>query len=290
VIAPNDSNTVYAATSEDGVYKSVDGGRNWARFNDGLTNLNIRALAIVPGAPATLYAATPTGVFKAVDDVLHPHGHLFVSSVRNAASGLTGPAAPGEIVVIFGFGLGPEQLITSVPGSDGLFGTELAGTTVQINGTPVQLIYTLATQVAAIVPDSVSAHTAQITVTYQGQTSDSFPVPIAPAAPGIFTQDSTGQGHAATINQNGSINTPAHWEGDVVTLFLTGIGQATSDVTIHGYNLPLIPISVDKGTVPGVMQIKVPILHGQDCDTPVVVQVGNASSQAGVTIAIDLCI
>jgi hypothetical protein len=59
------------ATFVDGIYKSVDGGRNWIRFDDGLTDLNIRALAIVPGATTTLYAATPSGVFRTVD-VLPP--------------------------------------------------------------------------------------------------------------------------------------------------------------------------------------------------------------------------
>jgi hypothetical protein len=89
----------------------------------------------------------------------------------------------------------------------------------------------------------------------------------------------TGQGHATTINQNGLINSPADG-GDVITLFVTGIGKATSAVTIHGFNLSVIPLSVGTGTVPGVMQIKVPIPGGQDCDTTVVVQVGNASSRA----------
>jgi hypothetical protein len=45
-----------------------------------------------------------------------------------------------------------------------------------------------------------------------------------------------------------------------------------------------------QGTVARVTQIKVPIGNGLDCDVPVVVQVGNASSQPGVTIAIALCI
>ena len=63
-LAPNDSNIVYAATSGDGIYNSVDGGGNWVRFNDGLTNLNIRALAIARGPQTTLYAATPGGVFR----------------------------------------------------------------------------------------------------------------------------------------------------------------------------------------------------------------------------------
>ena len=51
-----------------------------------------------------------------------------------------------------------------------------------------------------------------------------------------------------------------------------------------------MPLSVNKGAFPGVTQIQVPIPFGQDCDTDVVVQVGDATSQPGVTIAIDLCI
>ena len=102
--------------------------------------------------------------------------------------------------------------------------------------------------------------------------------------------DSTGQGHAESFNQNGVINTSAHWQGDVITLFATGLGQGATSVTIHGFNLPVMPLSVYKGTFPGVTQIQVPILFGQDCDTDVVVQVGDAKSQPGVTIAIDLCI
>ena len=178
---------------------------------------------------------------------------------------------------------------SAAPGSDGLYPTQLAGTTVEVNGIPATLIYTWGTLVAAIIPDSVSAGTAKFAVTYQGQTSAIFPVPVVPAAPGIFTQESTGRGHAATLNQNGLIDTAAN-PGDDVTLFVTGIGQATSAVSIQGFNLPVLPISVSKGPVPGVMQIKVSIPFGQDCDTPVVVQVGNASSQPGVTIAIALCI
>ena len=85
VIAPNDSNVVYAATSGDGIYKSIDGGGNWVRFNDGLTNLDIRALAIAPGEQTTLYAVTPGGVFRAVDDSRVPN---------RAASRRGGSSAP----------------------------------------------------------------------------------------------------------------------------------------------------------------------------------------------------
>ncbi len=222
--------------------------------------------------------------------VLQPPGtSVIVTGITNAASNLAGPIAPGELIVIAGSGLGPAQIVSAAPGSDGLYAAQLAGTTVMVNDSPVPVIYTSAKQVAAVVPDSVSIDTAQVTVAYLGQTSALFPVAVAPAAPGIFTQDATGQGHAATIDQKGSINSPA--DGfDVITLFVTGLGQATSAVTIHGFNLPVTPMSVGAGNVPGVMQIKLPIPGGQDCDTAVVIQVGNASSQQGVTIAVKQCI
>ncbi len=51
-----------------GVYKSVDGAASWVKFNDGLTNQNVRALAIAPASPNKLYAATAAGVFSITDE------------------------------------------------------------------------------------------------------------------------------------------------------------------------------------------------------------------------------
>ena len=67
VIAPGQSNILYAATSGDGVYRSSDGGSNWTRFSCGLTSLDVRALAFAPGLPNALYAATAGGIFTIVD-------------------------------------------------------------------------------------------------------------------------------------------------------------------------------------------------------------------------------
>jgi photosystem II stability/assembly factor-like uncharacterized protein len=51
-----------------GVFKSTDGGTNWSAANTGLTNKRVRALAIDPTAPNTLYAGTyGGGVFKSTD-------------------------------------------------------------------------------------------------------------------------------------------------------------------------------------------------------------------------------
>jgi photosystem II stability/assembly factor-like uncharacterized protein len=66
-IDSNSSNVLYLGTSNSGVFRSVDGGANWSAFNDGLTNLQIRALDVAHGSPGTVYAATPGGVFKILD-------------------------------------------------------------------------------------------------------------------------------------------------------------------------------------------------------------------------------
>ena len=62
--APNNRSTLYAATSGHGVYKSLDGGDKWEPLNEGLTNLDVRLLAVASNA---VYAVTSSGIFKAID-------------------------------------------------------------------------------------------------------------------------------------------------------------------------------------------------------------------------------
>ena len=51
-----------------GVFKSTNGGGNWSAVNTGLTDTDVRALAIDPATPATLYAGTDGGgVFKSTN-------------------------------------------------------------------------------------------------------------------------------------------------------------------------------------------------------------------------------
>jgi uncharacterized protein (TIGR03437 family) len=235
---------------------------------------------------------------------------LSLTAVTNAASNLGGPIAPGEIVTLYGTGLGPVQLTSAHVGSDGLYDAQLAGTSVQFNGISAPMVYTSATQVAAIVPYEVIGSSAQVTVTYQGQTSSAVTVAVAPSAPGIFTLDSTGKGQAAVVNQNYSINgasTPAPI-GSIISLYATGEGQ-TSPPGVDGkpdstpLPTPNLPVNVTiggvtvnnlsyvggaPGEVAGLMQINVQIPPGVTPGNavPVVVRVGSASSQAGVTIAV----
>lgn len=67
VIDPQNSKIVYAGTTGNGVFKSVDGGMGWKPANAGLPSYVI-ALAIAPTDNSTLYAAVNSyGVYKSTD-------------------------------------------------------------------------------------------------------------------------------------------------------------------------------------------------------------------------------
>ena len=74
-----------------------------------------------------------------------------ITGVVDAASETAVPLTPGKIVVIYGTGLGPAQLVVNTP-VNGFFTEQLAGTSVSIRGLLAPIYYTSATQVAAIVP------------------------------------------------------------------------------------------------------------------------------------------
>ena len=244
-----------------------------------------------------------------------------IASVANAASNLSGPVAPGEVVTISGVALGPPQLVTEQV-SNGMVTASLSGTTVAFNGIPAPMIYTSASQVSAVVPFGITGSTAQITVQYRGQFPAQATVPLATAAPALFTADYSGSGQALALNQDGSTNgncppnlpgTPVHAScfptgvNTLVTLFLNGTGQTSPggiDGQIQGTATasPVLPISAKIGgidalvlftsgvpdEVAGIIQVQVQIPGSVQPGpaVPVVVQVGTFfTQQATISIS-----
>src|ERR1035441_2674203 len=151
-----------------------------------------------------------------------------MAAITNVASYGNGPISPGEMVVIFGSGMGPSSVVGLQLDQQGRVATTLSQVQVLFDGNPAPLIYVSATQISAMVPYGVAGKSStQIQVVYQGSTSDSFQKPIAPSAPGVFTADSSGQGQAAMTNSDGSYNTSSSpaTPGSYVTFYLTGEGQ-----------------------------------------------------------------
>ena len=74
LVDPTTQTTLYAATADLGVFKSVNGGVTWTQTNTGIATTNVAVLAIDPANPQILYAATgatipatSTAVYKSVD-------------------------------------------------------------------------------------------------------------------------------------------------------------------------------------------------------------------------------
>jgi photosystem II stability/assembly factor-like uncharacterized protein len=61
--------TLFAATAEDGVFCSTDGGAHWAAWNFGLLDLNMLSLAASPdfAVDETVFAGTGTGLFRSTN-------------------------------------------------------------------------------------------------------------------------------------------------------------------------------------------------------------------------------
>jgi uncharacterized protein (TIGR03437 family) len=271
------------------------------------------------GGPATMASLGGNGV--AVDQagnvyvadgpnnairVLKPvNQSTIISAVLDAASQTAIAVSPGKIVTIYGVGLGPAQLVQTQP-VNGQYGAQLATTTVTFNGTPAPLLYTYATQVAAIVPYEIVGPTAQVMVTYQGAVSAPFSVAVASTAPSFFSLNGTGAGQIAAVNAaDGSINDAAHSVavGGYISLFATGEGITTPagtdgalaattpfphpvapvQLTIGGVNVTPAYAGAAPEEVEGLMQIVAQIPAGVAAGgyIPVTLQVGAATTTAG---------
>ena len=154
-----------------------------------------------------------------------------IKSVVNAASYIGGPVSPGEMVTIFGTGIGPATAAgaTTDPAT-GKLATTIGGVQVLFNGTPAPMIYASSTQVSAVVPYEMAlVSNPSVWIAYAGQTSNAYPLTVAATAPGLFAQNASGSGPGAILNQDNSLNGPGHpaAKGSIVQMFMTGEGQTT---------------------------------------------------------------
>jgi uncharacterized protein (TIGR03437 family) len=236
-----------------------------------------------------------------------------ITAVVNSASYAQGTLAPGDVIAIFGIGLGPSNLTIFDPSTPPI-PTTLAATSVTINGTAAPVLYTSANTVGVIVPYSISGSSAQVVVTSGGLASQAFTVAVAAADPGIYSLASSGQGQGAILNfdstsGNFSINASANpaAKGSVVVMYITGAGATTSavsnqlipaspavtplqspTVTIGGVGATVLAAQAPPGSIPGLIQLNVTVPStvkaGQA--VPVVVTVGGVASQSGLTMSI----
>jgi uncharacterized protein (TIGR03437 family) len=245
-----------------------------------------------------------------------PVSQLGIDSIRHGASYRHVGVVPGCVMVIRDGGglpgeIGPPILTSGRLDASGRMSTELADTKVLFDGVPAPILYAYAAQVGVVVPYSVAGKKkVTVKLVYKGE--ETFPIEfnVADAYPGIFTMDSSGQGQAAMLNQDGTLNGPANpaAKGSVVVFYATGGGQTDppgvdGEMTKDVLSRPRLPVGVwiqgreaevlyagtAPGMVSGVMQVnvKLPTDIPSDNRLPVTMKVGNwPPSQEGVTMAV----
>ena len=187
-----------------------------------------------------------TGFVVALLAGMAAYAQPVVAAAENAASYFMPPApssstpapatpiAQGSIFVVFGTGLSAGALVQapSFP-----LQTQLNGTSISVTsgGQTVSalMVYTLPTQLAAILPSSTPIGAATLTVSYNGQTSKALNIVVTKSVPGIFTTNSQGYGPGiAQVALTGTdirlnnLTTPGT-PGSTMILYGTGLGPIT---------------------------------------------------------------
>jgi uncharacterized protein (TIGR03437 family) len=249
--------------------------------------------------------------------MVSPAGTPVVLAVTSGASLQTGAVSPGEIVTIFGNGIGPASptLGTSfTPTAGNTVPTTLANITVTFNNVAAPLIFVSPSQINAIVPYEVAGLTSvPVVVQNNGTPSPALTVPVSPVAPDIFSLSDSGSGQGAILNSNASVNgagNPAA-PGSIISIFATGEGVLVPPGTtgcITGGTLPLpapvAAVSVTIGGQPassieyageapdavcGLLQINATIPSNIAAGAqPVVLTIGSASNtNQAITVAVN---
>src|SRR5579862_1484811 len=236
---------------------------------------------------------------------------LPAAGVVNASNYVGGAVAPGEIVSLFGSSIGPSAPASLTLTNPRLIANSLAGVHVLFDGVPAPVLFASAAQVNAVVPYSVAGQAStQVQVDYLGVASPAVSIPVVTTAPGVFTLSASGAGPGAILNAaNESINSAANpaAPGDWVSIFATGAGQTTPagvngllptgpsyppqaqvSVTIGGLRCQTNYAGAAPGLVSGLLQVNAQIPAGvtPGPSVPLLVTIGDVSSQPGVTLAV----
>jgi uncharacterized protein (TIGR03437 family) len=207
---------VFTAPTQPGVYEFFGSGRFFGMTGE---------MRVGPACPTS---ATPC---------------LTVTGITGSATTLSTAVAPGQLVTLFGSGMGPDSaaMFPFFPGmrpdSGALFPfsppvpTSLGGTQVLFNGVAAPLLFAQANQVNAIVPFEVlqQGDTASVQISHSGQTAQTVTVSVVKKQPGIFTVGGTGSGQAIVQNTDGTLNSSSNLaaKGSMISILATGAGQTT---------------------------------------------------------------
>jgi uncharacterized protein (TIGR03437 family) len=236
------------------------------------------------------YGSGNTAVLVKIDPASAPP--VIVNSIGPTASAVAFPPefsygiAPGELISITGQHLGPSATVMAQLDSTGRLPFQVDSISVSFDGYIAPLISVQDGLIVAFAPFEISG-TSEVTVTVDGQKSNSVRVAVTPVAPYFL----------AITNQDGTANSASHPapQGSVVTFYLTGLGVTSplsQDGSVNAAPLPVpvTPITIymnenqlqpqyvasADGLVAGITQVNVQIPVGTYPSNPVNVYMSGA--------------
>jgi uncharacterized protein (TIGR03437 family) len=247
-----------------GAWNGQSGALNYLTYLGGSSYDAGTAIAADPSGGAYIAGYTDSSDFPIKYPFQAASGSLFLAKIANVgpaiglaavtgAAGYAAVVAPGEIASLFGtaFAAIPATALEhSLP-------TQLSGVSVTVNGVPAPLFYAAPFQVNFQIPFETAPGAAQIQVT-SGAGTAMLSVPVAQAAPGIFTLNASGSGagaieHGVTGQLVSSANPAA--AGEIVSIYCTGLG-AVSPAAASGTAPPapppqtVLPVQVSVASIP----------------------------------------
>jgi len=232
-------------------------GGQYATFRPLITT-GANSTVFVVAAASGGYAPTQAGPFPAGSSGatfllrLSPNASaqiLPLTCMVNGASFASGPIAPGEIVTLFGAGLGPQQGVQLQATAQSPFPARAAGVEVNFDGKPAPLLWVQDAQINVVAPWSLTpGQSTQVCASYNNVSTNCLTWPVVQSAPAVFTVDGSS---AAAVNQDGTINSAGNPApvGSIVTVWATGlapIAPSQADGTVVEFPLPknVLPVGV----------------------------------------------
>ena len=172
-----------------------------------------------------------------------------------------------------------------------------------VNGEVATILFSNATQINFVSPESIAASPVTIQLFCNGSATVTLTAPAAAVSPSLFTQTGTGTGQGSIVNLDGTINSAANpiAQGSYISVYGTGFGSlsppgadglrhlaATVRATVGGTNAAVIYAGQAPGETSGLQQINVQVPTGiaPGPGAEIVLTVNEASTQAGVTVAV----
>ncbi len=165
----------------------------------------------------------------------------------NSASLSSGSISPGELITLYGQGLGPQQGVQPQPDSYNRYPAKAANVQVTLDGIAAPLLWVQASQINLITPWSlIPGKNTELCVLYNNVKTNCLTLPVVQATPAVFTLNGL---DAVALNQDGTLNSATNpaAPNSIVAVWATGLGliaPSQPDGSVLGLPLPantLIP-------------------------------------------------